>query len=1142
MGNSGLIDLLSRGDLDPFCTTAPRSGVPSAWYGHIPFAYWITKTLRPHRLVELGTHHGVSYAAFCDAVCRAHLDTRCFAVDTWQGDEHAGTYGEEVYKNLKAFHDSRFAAFSELVRATFDQARDYFQDGSIDLLHIDGCHSYDAVRHDFDNWRPKLSSKAVVLLHDTNVHERNFGVWRLWSELQQIYAGFEFLHEHGLGVVAVGNEVPDAMRELCNLSDASNIARIRNWFAFSGRSCIIEAEVSSLREEAAEGHKLLADRNAELHRLQETEQQMIAQLSAAGEQIRATEDQLQAARADYTAQTARNAELQRLQETEQQMIAQLSAAGEQIRATEDQLQAARADYTALERELASSNRFLRVLREQLATLRRTYGSAITEISRLSEDNERLKAIEDRLNRIVNSTSWKVTFPARRFGENHEAARKWVRRALTGVWWIATGQVFRHLRQRRQARQARAPTSDAASPSLSPCLPLLQSRHCPAAQRWYDKETPEVSIIIVNFNRSDLTQACLESIWRLTENVRYEIVLLDNGSSPNEYARLSEIGGRGRVIRLEANRYFGEGNNIAVEQARGELVCLLNNDTVVTEGWLANLVAELRADSQAGAIGPKFIYPDGRLQEAGALILPDARVRQIGKGGNPEESEYCVGKVVHYISAACVLMPRRLFLEVGGFEFIYEPAYYEDADLFLKIRESGYVIRYCPTARIVHHENASQREVQGISNIVEMNRITFLNRWRHRLAHPVSKCRDLASLTVRKTSGGRKAIIYMTYGLMLGGGERFLLTLAAHLASSQWEVSIGTGVAYSRTRLLNIGDLFGLDLTGVSLLTVENLDEPLDSDLLVVVGNEVVPPMQVLAGKGIYVCQFPFPTTEAYIRERLSWLNAYSRVVVYSEFVRRNYIAQARAYGAPAVPVSVVWPAVDAGRSETSGRGKLNRILHVGRFFSGGHCKRQDLLIRAFRTLCDSCSEKIELHLVGGMHIGPAHQAYFAHCQTLAKGLPVCFHLNADQSKMEHLLETSSVYWHGTGMDTDEYAMPWALEHFGISIGEAMKAGCIAMAPNRGGPQEIIDDRVTGYLFEDEFELVELTQEVFERINSNRVEEMRSRAIAASLRFSREQFARRWGELINEDLGATTTQMPVMVNSRASEVKSEGQPA
>ena len=244
-----------------------------SWHAHIPFASFCIELLAPRTLVELGTWKGDSYCAFAQAVATLGLQTRCFAVDTWKGDEHTGPYGIEVLEELRRHHDPLYGDFSTLLQMPFDDALARFEDGSVDLLHIDGYHTYESVSHDFRAWLPKLSPRGVVLLHDTDERGGDFGVWRLWDELEGegVYPGISFSHGHGLGVLAVGAEVDE--RFLGFLGEATENAGISELFhalgdriALVGREQRLVAELGSTRDGLAASEAAAAGLSGELER------------------------------------------------------------------------------------------------------------------------------------------------------------------------------------------------------------------------------------------------------------------------------------------------------------------------------------------------------------------------------------------------------------------------------------------------------------------------------------------------------------------------------------------------------------------------------------------------------------------------------------------------------------------------------------------------------------------------------------------------------------------------------------------------------------------------------------------------------------------------------------------------------------
>ena len=238
----------------------------SAWLGHLPFAAFLMQHVAPKIFVELGAHWGHSYFSFCQSVKEAGLSSKCYAVDIWQGDAHAGHYGDDVFQQVDTHNQACYAGFSRLLRMTFDEALNYFEDGTVELLHIDGFHTYDAVKHDFETWLPKLAQNAIVLFHDTNVRERGFGVWKFWEELQSRYPNnIEFFHSHGLGVLQVNNVSSD--KALWLESGTVEQKAFREYFAVLGERQLERFELKQQRGQVQTLNQLVSERDGQVQTL-----------------------------------------------------------------------------------------------------------------------------------------------------------------------------------------------------------------------------------------------------------------------------------------------------------------------------------------------------------------------------------------------------------------------------------------------------------------------------------------------------------------------------------------------------------------------------------------------------------------------------------------------------------------------------------------------------------------------------------------------------------------------------------------------------------------------------------------------------------------------------------------------------------
>jgi O-antigen biosynthesis protein len=658
------------------------------------------------------------------------------------------------------------------------------------------------------------------------------------------------------------------------------------------------------------------------------------------------------------------------------------------------------------------------------------------------------------------------------------------------------------------------------------VPLQEDpKSCPLFCQWYDWQTPEVSIVILNLNKPDLTRDCLRSLWQYTQGYRYEIILVDNGSDAQNFTQLLGVGSGCRLLRLPTNRYFGEGNNIGVEATRGQFLVFLNNDTVVTEDWLQPLIDPLVYHSEIGGVGAVLLYPDGLVQEAGGLLSADGQVIQRGKGLPALSTELLEATTVDYCSAACFALRRTTFEVVLGFDPIWEPAYYEDLDLCLKIKALDLKIIFAPESCIYHIESATFSSDNNLDKrkklqISAINRIKFLLRWGPWLA--TRKAEHLPKvlpqwnhyhLPETKATSAKLGIgIFTPNSLRIGGGERYLLK-AAQTLSTIGEVFLITQQPYSRLRLLAVAESLSLNLEQLEILTLYEARKHRGFDLFLAIGNEILPLVEGLGKVNLYHCQFPFRMDPASFAERWPLWEDYQGIVVNSSFTAESFEQQRQQLDLAPISLQIISPPVSAPMKLVSNplAARRKSILSVGRFFSDAHCKRQDILIQAFKQLLLTVPD-LELNLVGALGPSDQDRNFLEYCRLLAEDIPIQFHLDIAQQDLDKLYSDSLIYWHATGFNVDEAVLPEKCEHFGISILEAMARGCIPIVCHRGFPARLVQPRTNGYTFETIQQLVEISASLLISTPDAELLQLQEGAIATAQNYSPEHFEAQWLQL------------------------------
>ncbi len=247
------------------------------------------------------------------------------------------------------------------------------------------------------------------------------------------------------------------------------------------------------------------------------------------------------------------------------------------------------------------------------------------------------------------------------------------------------------------------------------------------------ESPRVSLIIPLYAHVELTLACLRSIREHTAHASYEVILVDDAADPATKRLLAGVRGA-TILHNKQNLGYLRSMNRGASVARGRWLVLFNNDTEVTRGWLAAMLACTESAEDVGVVTPKFIYPDRTLNEAGGIIWRDGTGMNYGRGDQLDRFQYEYRRETDYGSAAALMVKAELWKAVGGFDERYLPMYYEDTDLCFQAREHGLRVMYEPEAVVVHIEGATAGSDAESSHKrhQERNRPKFVAKWRQQL--------------------------------------------------------------------------------------------------------------------------------------------------------------------------------------------------------------------------------------------------------------------------------------------------------------------------------------------------------------------------------------------------------------------------
>lgn len=331
--------------------------------------------------------------------------------------------------------------------------------------------------------------------------------------------------------------------------------------------------------------------------------------------------------------------------------------------------------------------------------------------------------------------------------------------------------------------------------------------------------PLVSVIILNFNGSALTIQAAHSVLNHSQGIDIEIIVVDNGSDLGEVAMLGPGIPEAKLVLLDRNVFFGEGNNQGADCARGEFVLFLNNDTVVRKGWLRPLL-DAFDDPTTGLAGSVFVDEYGYVLEAGSNISASGKSIQALRGTRFLDLPVSGNLAATYVSAACILMRKEIFDRINGFDYVYSPAYFEDVDLCLTIQSLGLKTIVSARSSVIHFENITSNKVLSRFErliLKRSNRQVFISR-ENTLYHSISP--HTFSRNLPKTSlENEDKVTCLKISRLIHDEEIGFATLllAKSLINSHHKVVISVPGRWSSFKLRRMGQTLGIGYVPVPVV-------------------------------------------------------------------------------------------------------------------------------------------------------------------------------------------------------------------------------------------------------------------------------------------------------------------------------------